>query len=117
MFTHTAVLDPSALISTAPDGWFVAVPSREQVLAVRAVGTEDGLAAMVDLVRESAIVGQMSGYPLSMSPWYVPPTGIGPFGEEAELIKLHFDPIDGTIQRVRMGPRVHELFGVLEDRR
>lgn len=117
MFTHTAVLHPGELIESAPDGWFVAVPSREQVLAVRAAGTEDGLAAMVDLVRESAVVGQMSGYPLSRSPWYVPPAGIGPFGEEAELVALHFDPIDGTLQRVRMGPRVHELFGVLEDRR
>ena len=68
MFTHTAVLHPIALISSTPDGRFVAV-SREPMLGD------------------------------------VPPTGIGTFGEDAELVKRHFDPIDGTVQLVRMGPQ------------
>ena len=114
MFTHTAVLNPEALIPVAPDGWFVSAPSREQVLAVRAMATKGGFDGLVDLIHASAEVSRMSGYPLSLSPWFVPPDGIGPFGEDAELVQLCFDRFDGTFQRVRMGPRVHELFANLE---
>ena len=51
-----------------------------------------------------------SGYPLMGSPWYVPPTGIGEFGEDAELVDLRFDRGSGAFRGVRLGPLVHDLF-------
>ena len=115
MFTHQAVLRPQAFLPDAPYGWFVAVPSREHVLAVRAMGTDRGLADLIELVRAAFEVAPMSGYPLSLSPWYVPPTGIGIFGEDAEPIQFSFDPFDGTVEGVRFGPLVHALFKTYEE--
>lgn len=111
MFTHTAVLNPRHIMPNAPDGWFVAVPCREQVLVLRASGTERGLRAMVDLVTLTSEQAALSGYPLITSPWYVPPTGIGPFGEDAELVELRFDRCSGVFRGVRFGPLVNDLFG------
>ena len=110
MFTHTRVLDPSALVPNSPEGWFVAVPSREEVLAVRAVGTSDGLRSLVELVASTDSRIRRSGYPLFGMPWFVPPAGIGPYGECAERIDLHIDPASGRFLGVRFGPLVHELF-------
>lgn len=116
MFTHTSVLDPNALLPNSPEGWFVAVPSREEVLVVRAVGTSDGLRSLVELVATTGSRIRRSGYPLFGTPWFVPPSGIGPYGECAERIDFQIDPASGRFLGIRLGPMVHELFGESEER-
>ena len=108
MFAHAGVL---ALIDRLPraDGYVVAVPNRHETLAAPVPPDEYGLRAVVAMLHES-LTRYDNASPIHPFAWFVPASGIGTFGEKAELIRLVNDAPDGAEPEVGMsfGPLLHE---------
>jgi hypothetical protein len=97
MFTHNRVLYPELLIADAPDGWIVSAPTRNDVLVTQATMDTRGPNRFAQLLKEARTLWSTAAYPTSRHCWYVPPEGMGPFGEHAEAIVLADESLDGVI--------------------
>lgn len=113
LFAHVGVLD---IIEQLPHaaGYVVAVPNRHEALAARVTPDEAGLETIVSVIIENASRFGESSSPIAPFAWFVPGTGIGPFGEHAELIEVTASSRFATGPGVRLGPALHDYFADLE---
>ena len=114
MFTHNRVLYPELLVPDAPDGWIISAPTRHDVLVTRASIDERGPERFAQLMQEARALWSTAAYPTSRHCWYVPPEGMGAFGEDAEAIVLVDESCGGESEpdvHLRMGDRLHKLYG------
>jgi hypothetical protein len=114
MFTHNRVLYPELLVADAPDGWIVSAPTRNDVLVTRASIDSQGPDRFAQLIKDARTLWSTAGYPTSRHCWYVPPEGMGAFGENAEAIVLTDESLAGASEpdvHVRLGDRLHQLYG------
>ncbi len=113
MFAHAGVL---AIIDRLPraDGYVVAVPNRHEALAAPVTPDECGLNAVVGVLHES-LTRYDNASPIHPFAWFVPASGIGTFGENAELIRLVDKAPEGAEPEVglRFGPMLRECFAHL----
>jgi hypothetical protein len=107
LFAHAAVLAITEQLPLAA-GYVVAVPNRHEVLAGQVPPHEGGIETIAALVAEN--VRRYTESPSAIFPmaWFVPGTGIGLFGEQAELIDI------SSVEGVRFGPAMHEHFADLK---
>jgi hypothetical protein len=66
------------------------------------------------LMKEARTFWSTAAYPTSRHFWYVPPEGMGMFGEDAEAIVWADESRDGASEpdvHLRLGDRMQELYG------
>ena len=112
MFSHVAVLAIASRFRVE-SSLFVAVPNRHEALAAVLSPDKSGIDAMAHALSESASRYCSSPHPIHFGGWFVPPGGMGRFGEDAELIELFDDAPFGAPPEVgvALGPKAHEYFG------
>jgi hypothetical protein len=86
MFTTTGVLESHRWLTSAEHGLFVSTPTRHHVLVHRV--DVEGVTLLPNLFQMTLDVYETGPYPLSTNVWWVPATGPGERGENAELIEL-----------------------------
>jgi hypothetical protein len=112
MFSTVGVLDSSKWTDDAERGLFISVPTRHHVM-VRKVDAE-GVDLLTNFFQLTLDTYQEGPYPLSTNVWWVPQTGPGEYGEQAEAITPTpvTDNADGMTRYILLpGPR---LLNVLE---
>lgn len=114
MFAHAAVLSIANLCPSAA-ALGVAVPNRHVVLAAPVQPDDAGIEALVAVMTDSLSRYSADAYRIHPGAWFVPPAGIGRFGENAESIELVNHAPDGCAPElgVKFGPDTRRFFAEL----
>ncbi len=113
MFAHAGVLALIDRLARA-DGYVVAVPNRHETLAAPVPPSERGVDVVARMLHES-LTRYSDASPIHPFAWFFPASGLGTFGENAELIRLVNDAPDGAEPEVGLsfGPLLREYFAHL----
>ncbi len=114
MFFHARILVPQLVVPDSSHGWFVSAPTRSEVFVAPASANSTGFNRLMHLVRATRERWNLDPHSSARHCWFVPPEGMGLFGENAEAIVLTDESSAGSRYpdvHIRFGDRLHELFG------